>query len=118
MMNKMNLEISESALQHIKKIMAAKKDPVVFRLSVKETGCSGLMYVPEVVAEAKADDCPLQIADDFIIYVAKDSVAPLNGTVIDLKSQSLGQQQLVYNNPNAESLCGCGESFNLKEKAE
>ncbi len=109
------ITITPAAHVHIQKIMQRNPGAIGFRLAVKETGCSGLMYVPEVVKVANPEDVPI-VADDIQVYVPKESIDSLKGTVIDLKDKGLGQQQLVFNNPNAESLCGCGESFNLKKK--
>lgn len=108
------ITMSDAAVAHIKKIMERNEGAVGFRLSVKETGCSGLMYVPEVIKEAKPEDSLITISG-LQIYISKDSIKALEGTKVDLLSKTLGQQQLVFNNPNAESQCGCGESFNLKK---
>jgi len=111
------INITPAALAHIEKIMARNPDALGFRLSVKETGCSGLMYVPEVVKEPKADELVIEVGH-LKVYVPNAAVAALKGTEIDLIDKGLGQQQLIFNNPNAESLCGCGESFNLKKNLD
>ena len=109
------IEMTKKAIDYVENIMKRTEGAIGFRLSVKETSCSGLMYVPEVVKEAKAEDqCTL--IGDFHLYIPQDSVKALEGLKIDLATKTLGQQQLVFNNPNADTLCGCGESFNLKKK--
>ncbi len=120
MMNANNpiIQMTESAVQHVQKILEKKESGSKFRLSVKETGCSGLMYVPEVVMEVKPTDIEVLINQNLTLYLDQEALESVRGTLIDLKSQSLGQLQLVYNNPNAEGLCGCGESFNLKKPEE
>ena len=105
--------LTEKAIQHIRKILSDKPTGAAFRLSVKQTGCSGYMYQPEVVTSKKENDIAMPIAD-FTVYIDPACVTLIQGTTIDYVKKKLGQSQLEFNNPNADSLCGCGESFNLK----
>src|SRR3990167_6479189 len=108
------ITFTEAALKHIKKMLINRGENPAFRLSVKKTGCSGYMYVPEIVIAKKENDIEIS-QSNFIIYLDKDAAPLIQGTVIDYVKKSLGVSQLEFQNPNAESLCGCGESFNLKE---
>ena len=108
------ITFTPKAIAHIKTLMAKKIDTIGFRLSIKTTGCTGLMYVPELVQAAKPSDLHFTI-DGLTIYIDADAVHAIQGSVVDLETKELGQTQLVFDNPNADSLCGCGESFNLKK---
>lgn len=110
----MQLTITAPAGKHIQKIVNAAKQPAVFRLAIKKSGCSGYRYDPQVVAEPKADDMKFAIAGDWFVYVEAGTEKFYDGLVIDLEEKFLGHQ-LVFKNPNAEDECGCGESFNLKD---
>ena len=112
------LTLKPAAERHIQSVIESKPDVSAFRLSVKTTGCNGYMYVSEVVAitaDGRGDDEVLEGVADFPVYIAKDAVAIIRGTVLDYIDQGLGMKQLVFDNPNVAGQCGCGESFNLKE---
>jgi iron-sulfur cluster assembly protein len=111
----MLLTFTDAAIHHIQKLLKNKGDHVALRLAVKKTGCSGYMYVPEIVTEKKETDAVVE-APGFCVYVDKDAVAIIQGTELDYVKKNLGFEQLVFHNPNAEGLCGCGESFKLKEQ--
>ena len=51
------------------------------------------------------------------VVVDADSLAVLDGSRIDFVTEGL-KQLFKFDNPNVESECGCGESFNVKVKAE
>lgn len=107
------ITVTEAAKAHIKKMLINRGENPAFRLSVKKTGCSGYMYVPEIVNAKKESDIEMRDGD-LLIYIDHSSALLLKGTVVDYVQKNLGLSQLIFNNPNAESLCGCGESFNLK----
>jgi iron-sulfur cluster assembly protein len=48
------------------------------------------------------------------VLIDTDSLALLNGSRIDFVSEGL-KQMFRFDNPNVESECGCGESFNMKK---
>jgi len=73
------------------------------------------MYMPEMVPQPRPTDEKIKI-DSLCIYVDRDAVSLIRGTEIDYVQKHAGVHQLVFNNPNADNVCGCGESFNLKEK--
>ena len=108
------IKVTDKAAHHIKKTMAQHAGAVAFRLSVKQTGCSGYMYMPEVVTAPKAGDLVAYQQHDLLVYLAPEALDMLKGTTIDFASKAFGMEQLVYHNPNTDSLCGCGESFTLK----
>lgn len=108
------IQITQAAADHLKKIIAQSTDGDAIRLSVKKTGCSGYMYVPEVVQQARANDLKIANPYGFDIFLDAQSENIMTGTVIDYVAKSLGVKQLEFINPNAVSLCGCGESFKLK----
>lgn len=105
---------TEHAIKHIQKILSDKPKGASFRLSVKQTGCSGYMYVSDIVTSKKENDIVMPVAN-FIVYIDAACVTLIQGTIIDYVKKSVGQSQLEFNNPNADSLCGCGESFNLRK---
>ncbi|MDF1795773.1 MAG: iron-sulfur cluster assembly accessory protein [Coxiellaceae bacterium] len=107
------LTFTDAALEHVQQKIADKPNAVGFRLAIKETGCTGLMYVPEVVVEVNESDAHEHVRG-VDVYIAADAVDAIKGTRVDYVDMSLGQKQLAFDNPNADSLCGCGESFNLK----
>ena len=108
------ITLTEAAIDHIKAIIQRRGDGVGFRISVKKTGCSGYMYVPEIIDTIQTSDLLFKV-DDLTVLIDPDSIDFIRGTQLDYVQKKLGQQQLVFNNPNVDSLCGCGESFNLKE---
>lgn len=110
------ITFTNAAKKHIKD-QVQKEAGNHFRLWVKTTGCSGYMYMPEIVDEPKPNDVEVAELDGIKIYLDQDAVAIIKGTEVDYIEKMLGFKQMVFNNPNATSLCGCGESFKLKGEA-
>lgn len=108
------IALTPAAEAHIKKMLSQKVSAMGFRVSVKQTGCTGYMYIPEIISNLNPDDLHIRI-HDLSIFIDKSAVEMIKGTEIDYVNKSLGVSVLVFNNPNAKSLCGCGESFNLRE---
>lgn len=111
----MIITLTPAAKAHIQKMLENKGKSAAFHLSVKQTGCSGYMYVPEIVSQKKETDAEIH-DDDLLIYIDHDAVPLIKGTQIDYVKKSLGVYQLVFHNPNAEGLCGCGESFQISKE--
>lgn len=110
------IQITDAARAHLLTLLASESAQG-FALSVKAAGCSGYRYVPEMAKAAPADALQFMVGD-LMVWVPKASLRWLEGTTVDLKRESLGQTQLVFRNPRAQDVCGCGESFNLKEATD
>ncbi len=113
--NKTNciVTLTPAAIAHIEQVMERNSHALGFRLSMKKYGCNGYGYVPEVIDSMDVHDIELTTVTAFRFFVDSRYAADLDGTVVDYVEKSLGQQQMVFRNPNAEGECGCGESVNL-----
>ncbi len=81
------------------------------RVGVKSGGCSGLSYELTFDKEKKENDKFFE--DNGVkIIVDKKSFLYLVGTTLEY-SGGLNGTGFVFNNPNAQRTCGCGESFSL-----
>ena len=81
------------------------------RVGVTSGGCSGLSYELKFDANLGADDKVFE-DNDVRIVVDKKSFLYLVGTTLEY-SGGLNGKGFVFNNPNANRTCGCGESFSL-----
>jgi iron-sulfur cluster assembly protein len=81
------------------------------RVGVKSGGCSGLSYDLKFDKENQEDD-KVFVDNDIKIIVDKKSFLYLIGTTLEY-SGGLNGTGFVFNNPNANRTCGCGESFSL-----
>ena len=81
------------------------------RVGVKSSGCSGLSYDLKF-DNALGEDDKLFEDNDVRIVVDKKSFLYLVGTTLEY-SGGLNGKGFVFNNPNANRTCGCGESFSL-----
>lgn len=81
------------------------------RVGVKSGGCSGLSY--ELKFDKTLHDGDKIFEDNHVkILVDKKSLLYLVGTTLEY-SGGLNGKGFVFNNPNAQRTCGCGESFSL-----
>lgn len=81
------------------------------KVGVKSGGCSGLSYDLKFDS-VLADDDKLFEDNNVKIAVDKKSLLYLAGTILEY-SGGLNGKGFVFNNPNANRTCGCGESFSL-----
>lgn len=108
------IQVSDTAKQKVINLMTeegfdATMDYV--RVGVKSGGCSGLSY--ELNFDNKKDETDKVFEDNNVrIIVDKKSFLYLVGTVLEY-SGGLNGKGFVFNNPNAQRTCGCGESFSL-----
>lgn len=108
------IKVTEIAKQKIITLMTeggfnAEKDFV--RVGVKSGGCSGLSY--ELDFDDKSEETDKVFEDNAVrIVVNKKSFLYLVGTTLEY-SGGLNGKGFVFNNPNAQRTCGCGESFSL-----
>ncbi len=81
------------------------------RVGVKSGGCSGLSYDLSF-DHSQADQDKLFEDNGVRIVIDKKSFLYLVGTILEY-SGGLNGSGFVFNNPNANRTCGCGESFSL-----
>ncbi len=108
------IKVSESAKKKVIELMSeggfdAANDFV--RVGVKSGGCSGLSYDLNFDKEQFENDKVFE-DNEVKIVVDKKSFLYLVGTTLEY-SGGLNGKGFVFNNPNANRTCGCGESFSL-----
>lgn len=108
------IKVSDNAKTKIGQLMAEEgfdiaKDFV--RVGVKSGGCSGLSYELKFDHSLGEND-KLFEEKDVKIAIDKKSFLYLVGTVLEY-SGGLNGKGFVFQNPNANRTCGCGESFSL-----
>lgn len=81
------------------------------RVGVKSGGCSGLSYDLTFDKNTQENDKVFE-ENNVRIVVDKKSFLYLVGTTLEY-SGGLNGKGFVFNNPNANRTCGCGESFSL-----
>ncbi|TXE20725.1 iron-sulfur cluster assembly accessory protein [Psychroflexus gondwanensis] len=108
------IKVSEEAKQKITNLMGEEGYNVknhFVRVGVKSGGCSGLSYDLNF-DQAQNDEDKLFEDNEVKIVINKSSFLYLIGTTLEY-SGGLNGKGFVFNNPNAERTCGCGESFSL-----
>ena len=108
------IKVSDTAKKKVVELMTddgfnATTDFV--RVGVKSGGCSGLSY--DLTFDNKKEDSDKVFEENNVkIIVDKKSFLYLVGTTLEY-SGGLNGKGFVFNNPNANRTCGCGESFSL-----
>ena len=106
------IQVTPSAAAHIRKQLEQRGRGIGIRIGVKTSGCSGLSYLLEFVDQANEQDRCFNI-QDISFYIAPESLIYLRGTELDFATEGLNSG-IKFNNPNAVSTCGCGESFTVQ----
>lgn len=106
----MAIELTQSARDRVQQFLE-RDGGVALRLGVRKTGCSGWAYTVDMASEVQPDDVVFD-NEGVKIVVAPDSLAFLDGSVVDFRSEGLGSA-FHFDNPNATEECGCGESFTV-----
>ena len=81
------------------------------RVGVESGGCSGLVYKLDFDDSMDNED-ELVEHNNIKLVINKKSILFLAGTILEYSS-GLNGKGFVFNNPNANRTCGCGESFSL-----
>lgn len=108
------IRVSDTAKTKIAQLMSEEgflPEIDYVRVGVKSGGCSGLSYELKFDKELAEED--KVFVDNLVkIIVDKKSFLYLVGTTLEY-SGGLNGKGFVFNNPNANRTCGCGESFSL-----
>lgn len=104
------ITITKPAVEQLKKILEEEElSPNHYlRVGVKGGGCSGLSYVLDIDEKKEYDEIFDYKA--FSLIIDKRHLMYLEGTKLDF-SEGLDNRGFTFDNPNAQSTCGCGSSF-------
>jgi iron-sulfur cluster assembly protein len=112
----MTISVTENAAKQIRNQLAKRGTGVGLRVGVKKVGCSGLAYTFDYADEIQSGDRLFE-AHDAKVVVDADTLAILDGSRLDFVKEGF-KQVFKFDNPNVDSTCGCGESFNVKQSAK
>lgn len=108
------IKVSDTAKIKLEQLMSEEGFTIsndYVRVGVKSGGCSGLSYDLKFDNALGEND---KLFEDNLVKIAVDkkSFLYLVGTTLEF-SGGLNGKGFVFNNPNANRTCGCGESFSL-----
>ena len=93
------LIFTPNAMKQLEFLQSKQEDQMVLRMGVRAGGCSGMTYVMDFVGKVDVTE------DDHVEFFQGVQYA------IDPKSLMCGG--FKFQNPNAETSCGCGKSFGV-----
>lgn len=103
------IKLSAEAKQEVLRLMAdGNHEGKSLRIGVTGGGCAGFYYQMDFDQE-KPEDIAVDF-DEVRIIIDPAHLIYLEGMEIDYKG-GLDSRGFIFNNPNAESTCGCGSSF-------
>lgn len=111
----MAIQLTENAAKQIRTQLAKRGKGLGLRVGIKKNGCSGWAYVYDYADEVTAADRVFEAFDSKLV-VDEKSLEFIDGSKLDFVKDGL-KQIFKFENPNVDAMCGCGESFSVKEKS-
>lgn len=106
------VEITKQAIEKITDLIAEENNSKLkLRAFVQGGGCSGFQYGFTFDEEQNDDDFILDTGK-FKLLIDSMSYQYLVGSIIDYKNELMGAS-FTIKNPNAQTTCGCGNSFSV-----
>ena len=105
-----NIEVTESAQNHISKILISESSKY-FRITVLGGGCAGFQYKFDFSEVVNNDDILFEY-NNAKVLIDKTSIELIKGSKIDYVNELIGSSFKI-SNPQASSSCGCGTSFSI-----
>ena len=106
---KMRIRMVKFTDEAREQLVSALEEGEMVRVAVRGGGCSGMTYALHVETEIDEEDIRLD-PDGPLVYIDPHSASILQNTTIDYIS-GFQQKGFVFNNPDANTTCGCGSSF-------
>lgn len=104
------ITLTPRAAQQVRTMLAANGEPQKkLRVFVETGGCSGFQYGMSLDV-SKPEDQEIT-SEGVAVLLDPTSLAYLQGSSVDF-DDGLHGKGFEIKNPNAESTCGCGKSFN------
>ncbi|MBR8827643.1 MAG: iron-sulfur cluster assembly accessory protein [Gomphosphaeria aponina SAG 52.96 = DSM 107014] len=104
------IQVSEAAAKEIKRLQSSRnQENSILQIGVKTGGCSGLVYTLELKENLESEGRDYQI-NDISIKLDAASSDSIKGLKIDYSEDLMGGS-FRFQNPNASSVCSCGQSF-------
>ena len=107
------LGLTEKAKIYLEKIQKDHQAKGIV-VALEKAGCAGYMYRIEPCHEACEAAMQLDFGQNLIVYIPKESVNRIKGSRLDYQKQHL-ETKAIFNNPNVQIACGCGDSVELLE---
>ncbi len=109
--NKPPVTLTQTAVDEIKKLMIeASNNEKYLRIGVKGGGCSGMSYL--LGFEDKTDKDEIYEIEDISCIINPAHLIYLKDMEINWEG-GLNARGFTFNNPNANTTCGCGSSFGV-----
>ena len=109
--NKAPVTLTSSAVNEIKKLMNDDANSGKYlRIGVKGGGCSGMSYL--LGFEDKTDKDENYEIEDISCIINPAHLIYLSNMEINWEG-GLNARGFTFNNPNANTTCGCGSSFGV-----
>ena len=103
------ISLTPVAVAKVKAILSERKEAAGLRIAVIGGGCSGFQYQMTLDRESNADDKVFDM-EGLKVFIDAKSLPYLNGAKVDYVDGSNGAG-FKFDNPNANTSCGCGETF-------
>ena len=104
------ITITDSAQKKLQEIMKEEPAGSKLRMYIQGGGCSGFSYGFSIETEQNEDDFIIE-AGSTKIMIDSMSSQYLQGAEVDFTDDLMGSNFKIRN-PNAQTTCGCGSSFN------
>lgn len=109
-----SITLTDNAINKVKSFIAVDGNPhLKLRIYIVGGGCSGFQYGFTLDEKVNEDDIVI-FKDPITLLVDALSAQYLIDAEIDY-SENLQGARFIVRNPNAETTCGCGSSFSIKE---
>lgn len=106
------MTMTPAAAERVRQLMASKGPDILgLRIGLKKGGCAGMEYDMSWADNIKPLEDVVE-QDGARVIVDPQAVLYLLGTELDYAVDKLSAG-FVFNNPNQQSACGCGESVSL-----
>lgn len=105
------ITLTEKAADRARTFLAKHTQSVGLRLGIRNSGCSGHMYVVKLADRIEPDDQVFESQGIQLVVSAKH-LPYLDGISVDYAKSGLNEG-FRFSNPNAKDACGCGESFTV-----
>jgi len=109
----MTITLTAGAATQIRRQLDRRGSGIALRIGIKKVGCTGLAHTFEIADEIRPGEHSFE-SQGARLVVDADSLLVLDGSHIDFVTEGFAQR-FKFDNPNVDSECGCGESFNVKK---